>query len=213
MQYGAPPYNNGGYAGAGVGGASYPGMAPGGYGGYANAYNGAYGGGYGMPYANAYAGQRQNATAQLASDARQTGEMMLSGMHEAMSRFARVSTLVEDVLRHLHMLFDAIFGLGYSIGAFREEARLWLGVKTGPVAYLARLLKRAANVWRLLCVFFMSPMAGRFSPVALVLRILGLVPDEDPLDVSLAEMWRSREQREQPSTDEGDALFVDSSNM
>lgn len=110
-------------------------------------------------------------------------------MHEAMSRFARVSSMIEEVLRHLHMLFDAIFGLGYSLGAFRQEAGQWLGVKTGPVGYLARLLRRAANLWRLLCLFFMSPAAGRFSPVALVLRILGLVPEDDPLEASMAEMW------------------------
>lgn len=136
-----------------------------------------------------YASQRQTATTQLASGARETGEMVLSGMHEAMARFARVSSMIEEVLRHLHMLFDAIFGLGYSVGAFRREAAQWLAVKTGPVAYLARLIRRAANLWRLLCLFFMSPAAGRFSPVALVLRILGLVPEDDPLEHSLAERW------------------------
>lgn len=127
---------------------------------------------------------------QLASNARETSAAVLSGMHDAMSRFARVSALIEDVLRNLHMLFDAMFGLGYSIGAFRAETQLWLSIKTGPVAYIARLFSRAMTVWRLLCLFFMSPMAGRFSPVALVLRILGLVPEDDPLEVPLADLLR-----------------------
>lgn len=180
--YGSGYGYGGGYGGFG---ASYGGM-------YNGGYSGGYGGGYGLPYGN-YGIQRQNATAQLASGARETGEMVLSGMHEAMARFARVSSMIEEVLRHLHMLFDAIFGLGYSIGAFRQEASQWLAIKTGPVGYLARLIRRAANVWRLLCLFFMSPAAGRFSPVALVLRILGLVPEEDPLDAPFADLWRRNE--------------------
>lgn len=138
--------------------------------------------------------------------------MVLSGMHDAMSRFARVSSMIEDVLRNLHMLFDAVFGLGYSLGAFRQEARMWLAIKTGPVGFVARVLKRASNVWRLLCLFFMSPMAGRFSPVALVLRILGLVPEEDPLEVTLVDLWR---QREGDGGEEGglDGVLGDSSSL
>lgn len=238
----APPqqtgtqYNSGtAYGGAGMQGVPPAGMPPGyggyssygggynsgyggGYGGmYSGGYSGGYGGGYGVPYGS-YGMQRQNATAQLASGARETGAMVLSGMHEAMARFARVSSMIEEVLRNLHMLFDAVFGLGYSVGAFRQEAGQWLAIKTGPVGYLARLLRRAANVWRLLCLFFLSPAAGRFSPVALVLRILGLVPEEDPLDASLAELWRSSEPR---SADRENSAFgafnshplADNSNM
>lgn len=189
---------------------------PGYAGAYGNVYNNGYSSGYpgyGMPYANGYPSiQRQSAATQLASGARETGAMVLSGMQEAMSRFARVSALIEEVLRHLHMLFDALFGLGFSIGAFRQEASLWLAIKTGPVGYLARLVRRASNVWRLLCLFFMSPMAGRFSPVALVLRILGLVPEEDPLDASLTELWRNQEQPEQDA-DDSSSRGLDSSNM
>lgn len=113
------------------------------------------------------------------SSAQHAGTQVLNSMHDAMTRFARVSTLIDDVLRHLHMLFDAVFGLGYSVGAVREEARMWLAVKSGPVALIWRALRTALSVWRVLCIFFMSPMAGRYSPVALVLRILGLVPEEE----------------------------------
>lgn len=191
MQSGPPPGMPPGYSGGYNHGGGYGGYG-GSYGGggmYNSGYSGGYSSGYGLPYGS-YGMQRQNATAQLASGARETGEMVLSGMHEAMARFARVSSMIEEVLRNLHMLFDAIFGLGYSVGAFRQEAGQWLAIKSGPVGYVARLIRRAANVWRLLCLFFMSPAAGRFSPVALVLRILGLVPEEDPLDASLLELWR-----------------------
>lgn len=108
-----------------------------------------------------------------------------------MTRFARVSALIDDVLRHLHMLFDAVFGLGYSIGAVRAETRMWLAVKTGPVAIASRMFRTVASVWRLLTLFFLSPMAGRFSPVALVLRILGLVPDDADSTVNL---WANTDQ-------------------
>jgi hypothetical protein len=98
-------------------------------------------------------------------------------MQEAMQRFARVSALMEEVLRNLHMLFDGVFGLGYSIGAFHQEASRWLAIKSGPVALLKRIVAHVARLWRLVALFLCSPMAGRFSPVALVLRILGVVPE------------------------------------
>lgn len=107
----------------------------------------------------------------------QTGSQVLSNIHDAMARFARVSAHIDEVLRHLHMLFDAVFGLGYSLSAMREEARLWLANKTGPVAVACRLFRAFTSLWRILSLFFLSPMAGRYSPVAVVLRILGLVPD------------------------------------
>lgn len=97
-----------------------------------------------------------------------------------MARFARVSALLEDVLRHLHMLFDAVFGLAYSVGALRHEVGGWLACKHGPTAAILRLLRRlgGGGLWRVLYLVLLSPAAGRFSPVALVLRILGLVPEE-----------------------------------
>lgn len=168
-------------------------------GGYANNYTNPYGPvSYAQPYNSAYtpypsysraafvAGatnpptQYQPAgttTTLTAAGVRAAGTTMLNSVQEAMARFARVSAMIDDVLRHLHMLFDAIFGLGYTLGAVHAETRLWLAVKTGPVAAITRAVRSVSSIWRLLTLFFLSPMAGRYSPIALVLRILGLVPE------------------------------------
>jgi hypothetical protein len=130
---------------------------------------------YGSAY-GAGAG-RYGAMLSGAQSARDGGAAVLSGMQEAMQRFARVSALVEEVLRNLHMLFDAVFGLGYSVGAFHQEASRWLAIKSGPVALVKRALDHVQRLWRLVVLFLCSPMAGRFSPVALVLRVLGVVPE------------------------------------
>lgn len=175
---------------------------------YGTSYMSGFGTGFGS-YGAGYAGTppfgfnaRQHFSAgQVLNDARQTSEMVMSGMNDAMARFARVSSMIEDVLRNLHMLFDALFGLGYSLNAFRHEAKMWLSAKTGPFAVVAKIMRRASSVWRLLCLFFMSPLAGRFSPIALVLRILGLVPEDDPFEVAL-EGFRRRRGKATRSTDQ-----------
>lgn len=175
----AQPYGGYGYGSYGGGYAgSYP--AYGGGGPYGQAYGGTYG--Y-APYSRAAAVGAATSTtpsSHAVGATHSAGTSVLTSVQEAMTRFARVSALIDDVLRHLHMLFDAVFGLGYSLGAFHAEARLWLALKTGPVAALVRVVRAVASVWRLLTLFFLSPMAGRYSPVALVLRILGLVPDDAP---------------------------------
>jgi hypothetical protein len=137
---------------------------------------------YGSGYA-AGAG-RYGAMLAGAQTAHDGGAAVLSGMQEAMQRFARVSAMMEEMLRNLHMLFDGLFGLGYSIGAFHQEASRWLAVKSGPVALLKRVVAHIARLWRLIALFLCSPMAGRFSPVALVLRILGVVPEYSLLEES-----------------------------
>lgn len=149
---------------------------------YSQAYPGYSYSSYGRPFASTPA--RLHATNTTTAEGtinnagvHQTGSQVLNNLHDAMARFARVSAHIDEVLRHLHMLFDAVFGLGYSLGAMREEARLWLANKTGPVAIVCRILRAFTSVWRILSLFFLSPMAGRYSPVATVLRILGLVPD------------------------------------
>lgn len=108
------------------------------------------------------------------------GSAALLGLSEAMQRFARISSILEEVLRNFHMLLDGIFGLGYNLSMFSEEVKAWLTLKVGPGAVIARLLRRAAHYWRQICAFFCSPLAGRFSPVALVLQILGLAPLDHP---------------------------------
>lgn len=138
--------------------------------------------------------------------ATQASQVVLSNMQHALHRFARVSSLIEDVLRHLHMLFDAVFGLIYSISAARQEVSLWLSAKTPPAAWMRRLLRKVSAIWKVLCVFFVSPLAGRFSPVALVLRILGLVPNESGMGYVVEELWREAHAG-------GENVEVESSNM
>lgn len=193
-----------------IGTTGYAGQSPaaGGVGGYQNGYGhnpyGSYGrygaqyaanfAGYGSglyssggamhsPYGNGYTGglSRSGALYGGAQQAQAGGAAVLSGMQEAMQRFARVSGLLEEVLRNLHLLFDGVFGLGYSIGAFHDEAQLWLSVKTGPVAFLKRIYQKLARLWRLITLFLCSPFAGEFGPMSLALRILGIAPSEQAL--------------------------------
>lgn len=135
------------------------------------------------PYGSGYAGGigRTGALYGGAQQAQAGGAAVLSGMQEAMQRFARVSAMLEEVLRNLHLLFDGVFGLGYSIGAFHDEAQLWLSVKTGPAAFLKRIYMKLARLWRLITLFLCSPFAGEFGPMGFVLRLLGIVPSEQTL--------------------------------
>lgn len=135
------------------------------------------------PYGTGYAGGigRTGAIYGGAQQAQAGGAAVLSGMQEAMQRFARVSSLLEEVLRNLHLLFDGVFGLGYSIGAFHDEAQLWLSVKSGPAAFLKRIYLKLARLWRLITLFLCSPFAGEFGPMGFVLRLLGIVPSEQAL--------------------------------
>lgn len=163
--------------------ATYGGFAPPGvgFGGYAGSfYNGA-NPGYGVPSVGSGFGHGSTRYAPLLGSLHQTqagGTALLNGVQEAMHRFARVSSLLEEVLRNLHLLFDGVFGLGYSVVAFYDEAKLWLAVKSGPAAMILRIWRRLRGVWRLLILFFCSPLAGKYSPVALALQIMGLVPSD-----------------------------------
>lgn len=204
------PATIGGYGGYGYGAHAPPLYSTGGYGmpnsygGY-NAYN-TYGTSYGSPYGGyGYTGTPTRAAALTSSTLTPTTATAAPGtvsttdpssaqphqppqqpsatmmLQEAMTRFARVTALVDDVLRHVHMLFDAVFGLAYAVGAARAETAMWLALKQGPVAFLSRIVRAVSSIWRLVALFLLSPMAGRFSPVALVLRILGLVPPDATL--------------------------------
>lgn len=192
-----PGFGANGHAGPG-GGASgyqsgYTSSPYGSYGRYAAPYSGisggygsgVYGSGSGMysHYGTAY-GTGIGRSGPLYGGAQQAqagGAAVLSGMQEAMQRFARVSGLMEEVLRNLHLLFDGVFGLGYSIGAFHDEAKMWLSVKTGPVAFIRRVCAKLARLWRLITLFLCSPFAGEFSPISLVLQLLGFAPTEQAL--------------------------------
>lgn len=156
------------------------------YGRYGTQFGGSfagYGSGMHNSYGSGYAGGigRTGSMYGGAQQAQAGGAAVLSGMQEAMQRFARVSALLEEVLRNLHLLFDGVFGLGYSIGAFHDEAQLWLSVKTGPAAFLKRIYLKLARLWRLITLFLCSPFAGEFGPMGFVLRLLGIVPSEQAL--------------------------------
>lgn len=188
-----------------------------GYGAYASGYGGIYSGGTGgagaafSPYGGAYAG-RYGTIVGGAMQAQAGGAAVLSGMQEAMQRFARVSGLMEEVLRHLHMLFDGIFGLGYSLGAFQEEARMWLAVKSGPTAFLVRMLGKLARLWRLVTIFLCSPFAGEFSPVAFVFRLLGLTPYSE--EALLDDDWAAASlQRDDPLSSHERRTFANDSSL
>lgn len=189
--YGASAYGaayGSGY-GAGYGGAY-------GGGGYGASYGAGYGGGYSSMlggYGGGAAGYLGAARAGLARGApgMPAGAGVLGGVQEAMARFARVSALVEDALRSLHLLFDALFGLGVSASAFSRELAVLLRAKTGPGAFIARCIRRLGRLWRLLTMVFVSPVGGRFSPVAVVLRVLGLVPEgEAAVAGGIEGAWR-----------------------
>jgi hypothetical protein len=177
--YGASAYGNASYGGASFG--RYPSPYGPGY----SSYGGIGGVGMaGMGGLGGYGGGRHGGVIGDLRQAQAGSAAVVSGMQEAMQRFARVSGLLEEVLRNVHLLFDGVFGLGYSLGAFQDEARMWLAVKSGPVAFALRLLSGMRRLWRLLVLFFCSPMAGRFSPVALVLRIVGVAPDDSSFVVA-----------------------------
>ena len=111
--------------------------------------------------------------------------MLVSGMQDALSRFARVSSMVEDVLRSLHMLFDAVFALAYAIGAVRQEATAWLALtkRTSIRGRLKALLVRLCNV---LNAVFVSPFAAERSPIVYLLRLLRIIPP------SMMDAWEQR---------------------
>jgi hypothetical protein len=180
-------------SGSPYGGASFGGTSYGRYNspystGYSNYGNYGGMGGLGMTGGGMYGSGRYGGGIHGGIGQAQAGSAaVLSGMQEAMQRFARVSGMLEEVLRNVHLLFDGVFGLGYSLGAFHEEARMWLSVKSGPAAFVLRLLKSMKRLWRLVALFICSPMAGRFSPVALVLRVLGVAPEDTAFAIADAD--------------------------
>lgn len=142
-----PPYA--GYptaGGAAAAGYVAPQYGAGAYGGAAAAY------GYGSVY-----GRR--------------GVAAVTGVQDAMARFARVSAAVDDALRSLHLLFDALFGLGVAAKALAAETSVMVRAKSGPVAFVVRLLRRLARLWRLLVLAIISPVD---APLGVILRAIGI---------------------------------------
>lgn len=165
--YGVSPYatyNGGFYGGNNAGYGAYSGYA---YGGGAYAGGAAYGGG------GAYALATRRGAAAAAG--------VLGGVQDAMARFARVSAVVDDALRSLHLLFDALFGLGMAIRALAKELRT-MGKTVTPATYLAKQLRRIVRV---------LVAAGRLSPLGILLRLLGFaVPAHPAARIDIDAAWR-----------------------
>ena len=99
------------------------------------------------------------------------GVAAVTGVQDAMARFARVSAAVDDALRSLHLLFDALFGLGLAARSLASETSVLVRAKSGPVAFVVRLLKRIARLWRLLVLAVISPVD---APFGVMLRAIGV---------------------------------------
>lgn len=142
---------------------------------YGAGYGGGYGAGYGAGYGGmgAYGGMN---TMMGGGYGMRRGVAAVAGVQDAMARFARVSAAVDDALRSLHLLFDALFGIGMAFGSLAGEMRVLIRLKSGPAAFLGRMLRRIARIWRFLMVAVMSPID---TPLALLLRILGLAAPPD----------------------------------
>uniref|UniRef100_A0A7S1XHJ0 Peroxin-13 n=1 Tax=Compsopogon caeruleus TaxID=31354 RepID=A0A7S1XHJ0_9RHOD len=109
------------------------------------------------------------------------GGEMVNTMHGVMYAIARVSGLMEEVLRNFHMIFESVYGLLHSFGVFQQEIVAVMGPeKVQPAGFFRRVLKKVLSFWRVFVLFIMSPLAGRFSPVSVALRILGLAPQQPP---------------------------------
>eukprot|EP00188_Purpureofilum_apyrenoidigerum_P004522 Plantae.Rhodophyta-Purpureofilum_apyrenoidigerum.ctg51668.p1 GENE.Plantae.Rhodophyta-Purpureofilum_apyrenoidigerum.ctg51668~~Plantae.Rhodophyta-Purpureofilum_apyrenoidigerum.ctg51668.p1 ORF type:complete len:186 (-),score=24.63 Plantae.Rhodophyta-Purpureofilum_apyrenoidigerum.ctg51668:118-675(-) len=112
------------------------------------------------------------------------GNEMVHGVQNSfqgvMQTIARVSGLMEELMRNFHMIFESVFGLIYSVGAFREEMGMFAPSFKG--GFFRRLLGRAIRkllmLWRFVFLLAIAPFTHRFSPVKLILRICGLAPPQ-----------------------------------
>eukprot|EP00184_Porphyridium_aerugineum_P000774 CAMPEP_0184697064 /NCGR_PEP_ID=MMETSP0313-20130426/4163_1 /TAXON_ID=2792 /ORGANISM="Porphyridium aerugineum, Strain SAG 1380-2" /LENGTH=290 /DNA_ID=CAMNT_0027155825 /DNA_START=295 /DNA_END=1167 /DNA_ORIENTATION=- len=188
--YGSTMYGGGGYSG--YGSSIYgSGMYGGGYGGGMYG-SGMYGGGmYRSPYSMYGSGMGMGMGmgmggfgSTLQQGIMGPGGNVINGMHSIMHSFARVSGLLEELLRNFHMIFESVFGLFYCLGHFKEEVKnafgfefSWDKISIGPI--IKRVLRRVFQLWRLFTLFILSPLAGKYSPVQILLRMLGLTPNSE----------------------------------
>ncbi|GJQ08527.1 hypothetical protein GpartN1_g318.t1 [Galdieria partita] len=107
------------------------------------------------------------------------GQNMLASVQNVMQVFARFSGLMEETMRNLHFVFDSIFSLVQILGLLKQEIFRFVAPKSSLFQPLIRTVEKMLRFWKLFLLFLMSPLAGRYSPVSLVLKILGLVPEEN----------------------------------
>ncbi|KAK4532030.1 hypothetical protein CCYA_CCYA10G2887 [Cyanidiococcus yangmingshanensis] len=179
--YGA--YNSGYYGGYGLGGghlnswygpsAYYGGLGSGLYGGYAALAS---------RFAGGAVGDGQSSAAQamgVLQSVMAPGQSAMATLQNVMHAIARVTGILEENMRNIHILFDSVFGLVYNLTFLRDELR---GVLQNfrPKFWFTQWLRRLLGVWRLLLLLALTPFSLRLPPVAALLRLLGLVPRELP---------------------------------
>mmetsp|Transcript_11497 Transcript_11497/g.47824 ORF Transcript_11497/g.47824 Transcript_11497/m.47824 type:complete len:299 (-) Transcript_11497:170-1066(-) len=176
--YGGYGRSYGGYGGMGSGYSRYGGgYGMGGLGGYGGGYGGysGYGGGYGGMSGMGFGGRGM-------MDMLGQGGEMVNGVQNSvqgvMHTVARVSGLLEELMRNFTMIFESIFGLFYSIAAFKEEmgASLPQFEKGFVRRMVMRILRKLYMLFKFFLLFAAAPITHRFSPVRGVLRIFGLLP-------------------------------------
>ncbi|EME31226.1 hypothetical protein Gasu2_19850 [Galdieria sulphuraria] len=135
------------------------------------------------------------------------GQNMLASVQNAMQVFARFSGLMEETMRNLHLVFDSIFGLVQILGLLKQEMFRFVAPKSSVFQPVIRVAEKLLRFWKLFLLFLMSPLAGKYSPVSLVLKILGLVPEESArisLDESGTNHIQVRPEEEGPSRTHND---------
>eukprot|EP00871_Galdieria_phlegrea_P002787 jgi/Galph1/3509/GphlegSOOS_G2172.1 len=215
-RFGSGAYSNpfsGGYGVGGYGNSGYPYSSSYGYGpsynntignmGYGNMFGSSWGNngnwfpGMNMPAFNNPI--MQNIVA--------PGQSMLSSLQHAMQVFARFSGMMEEIMRNLHLVFDSIFGLVQILGVLKQEIFRFVAPKSSLFQPVLRVIEKLMRFWKLFLLFIMSPLAGRFSPVTLALKVLGLAPEDamnkqHALSVQNMENVRENASRVEPIRDD-----------
>jgi hypothetical protein len=107
------------------------------------------------------------------------GQSAMATLQSVMHAVARVTGILEENMRNIHILFDSVFGLVYNFSFLREELRGALH-NFRPKFWFTQWLQRLLGVWRLLLLLALTPFSLRLPPVAALLRLLGLIPRELP---------------------------------
>ena len=133
------------------------------------------------------------------------GQSAMASLQHLMHTVARFTGILEENMRNVHIIFDSVFGLVYNLGFLREELRsVFTGVQ--PKSWLMQLLRKILGVWRVALLVALSPLIGRFSPVAWLLKALGLAPS--PVAEANGEAGPSADQALEDGEDDDDEIHV-----
>lgn len=136
------------------------------------------------------------------------GQSAMATLQHVMHTVARVTGILEENMRNVHIIFDSVFGLVYNLGFLRDETRALLrGLQ--PKSWLMRMVQNLVGLWRLALLIALTPLAGRWAPIPWLLRMLRLVPaNHEPVSDSDSDT------EEDPAEDasmgaQGDRVNVD----